>query len=815
MTLSPNQRFTYNDLLTIVQQIPTPMFISEVTDAHHITIKESNLAVVKITGYPKQELLKMSPYDLIDKDLLRKASFDQKKISEDTPFMFESIITKKDGSVTPVLFQVIIITLSQNKKYSVTLIHDITDKRNTEVLLEKTHQQLESLFVYNPDLIFMLNKQGDFTNVNPANERILLYTKHEMLLMNYNDIIYEEDLESTNQKFNEVLQNATVQVELRVYNKAGEILTLDITAVPTINDGQVTGVIGVARDITFEKEMAKQLQESEQRYRSIYENNIDAVLSFDLNGCFSYINKATEQLMGYTAKELIGTPFLPHIIPEERKRTAEEYAKVEQGIAVQYETCMLNKQQEFVYLHVTVIPIIVDGKLTGVHCLGKDITEKKKFEEKLNYMAYHDYLTALPNQHYFHHKLKELMETEHSLEPFSIFFLDLDRFKSINDSLGHEYGDKLLKKVAERLQWYTPGNATVFRYGGDEFIVLLQQTTLSKTTEVADQLMTSLSQPYDLEGIDIVTTPSIGISVYPQDAQDSKTLIKKADNAMYHAKRMGKSNYQFYHDSMHSKIQGNIELESLLRKAIKRNEFSLFYQPQIGTKSNQIYGAEALIRWNSHELGMISPAEFIPLAEESGLIVPIGEWVIREACQQVKNWQCANLPLFPVSVNLSIRQFYQSDLIPMIRKIIEETGIEPHYLELEITETMAMEAESATIILQELKNTGVKIAMDDFGTGYSSLNYLKKFPIDHLKIDQSFVKDISYDKDDKDIVSTIIVLAHNLNMLTIAEGVETAEHVAFLKEHKCDVLQGYHFSKPLPPQEFESWLKNWVKSENE
>ncbi|WP_058306095.1 sensor domain-containing protein [Gracilibacillus massiliensis] len=811
MTSSPNQRFTYNDLLTIIQQIPTPMFLAEIIDEYHINITESNHVVEKLTGFSKQELLKMSPYDLIDKDLLRKASFDQTEISENTPFMFESIITKKDGSVTPVLFQVIIITLSHNKKYSITLIHDITDKRNTEVLLEKTHQQLESLFVYNPDLIFMLNRQGHFTNINPANERILQYTKHEMLHMNYSDIIYKEDLDWTNQKFEEVLQNATMQIELRVHNKSGDLLTLDITAVPTIHDGEVTGVIGVARDITSEKEMAKRLQASEQRYRSIYENNIDAVLSFDLNGCFSYINKATEQLMGYRAEELIGTPFLPHIIPTERRRTAEEYTKVEQGIAVQYETCMFNKQKEHVYLHVTVIPIIVDGKLTGVHCLGKDITDKKKFEEKLNYMAYHDYLTELPNQHYFHHQLKELMDTEQPIEPFSIFFLDLDRFKSINDSLGHEYGDKLLKKVAERLQWFTPKNATVFRYGGDEFILLLQQTTVSKTGELAARLMAALAQPYELEGIDIVATPSIGISVYPQDAQDARTLIKKADNAMYHAKRMGKSNFQFYHDSMLSKIKGNIELESLLRKAIKRKEFSLFYQPQIDTKSQQIYGVEALIRWNSRELGMISPAEFIPLAEESGLIVPIGEWVIREACQQVKKWQDKNLPLFPVSVNLSIRQFYQSDLIPMVRNILEETGIEPHYLELEITESMAMEADTATIILQELKNVGVKIAMDDFGTGYSSLSYLKKFPIDHLKIDQSFVKDISYDEDDKDIVSTIITLAHNLNMLTIAEGVETAEHVAFLKEHKCDVLQGYHFSKPLPPQEFESWIKSWDK----
>ncbi|GAE94434.1 diguanylate cyclase/phosphodiesterase [Gracilibacillus boraciitolerans JCM 21714] len=278
---------------------------------------------------------------------------------------------------------------------------------------------------------------------------------------------------------------------------------------------------------------------------------------------------------------------------------------------------------------------------------------------------------------------------------------------------------------------------------------------------------------------------------------------------MYHAKRNGKNNFQFYCDSMHSKIQGNVEMESLLRKAITNKEFILLYQPQINANSKTIRGVEALIRWNNKELGMISPAEFIPLAEESGLIVPIGEWVLKEACQQIKAWHQQGLPKFPVSVNLSIRQFYQHDLVPTIQQILEEADVDPKYLELEITESMAMDADSASTILNELKKLGVCIAIDDFGTGYSSLSYLKKFPIDHLKIDQSFVKDISVDVDDRDIISTIIMLAHNLDIVTIAEGVETEEHITFLKKHGCDVLQGYHFSKPLPPKDFEKWYSNW------
>ncbi|MGP4042140.1 putative bifunctional diguanylate cyclase/phosphodiesterase [Gracilibacillus sp. D59] len=403
-----------------------------------------------------------------------------------------------------------------------------------------------------------------------------------------------------------------------------------------------------------------------------------------------------------------------------------------------------------------------------------------------------------------------MLNNSKSTSDFAVFFLDLDRFKTINDSLGHEYGDILLKKVAERLQKKVPTNGTVFRYGGDEFIVLLENTTIEETEQVATVILNALTFPYDLEGIDIVVSPSIGISLYPNDATDAKTLIKKADNAMYHAKRTGKSNFQFYHDSMLSKISGNVEMESLLRKAIDREEFLLVYQPQIDAGTNKIYGAEALIRWHNKELGLISPVEFIPLAEESGLIVPIGEWVIREACQQVKHWQKAGYTPFPVSVNLSIRQFYQTDLIPTVKSIIEEVGIEPEYLELEITESMAMDADTASVILHELKMIGVKIAIDDFGTGYSSLSYLKKFPIDHLKIDQSFIQDISDDADD-DIVSAIIMLAHNLMMRTIAEGVETEAHMRYLQKHQCDVLQGYYFSKPLEPKALEAWLYRFEK----
>ncbi len=810
MPSSCHTSFSYEELTTLVNHIPDPVFLTEVKKDGSLLIVEANKACVDSMKYTKKELLTMSPLDLVEKNFLRKVSLNPSQLKEGKIVQMDSIHVTKEGEQFPVSVKMKQVTFDQTSTFVITLFHDISLQHHTEALLESTHQQLEALFDYNPDLIFMLDVGGNFTNTNPANERILKYTKEEMLSKNYVDVVYPEDLEVTNHHFQLVMNKQIMQLELRVLDKDQNILTLDVTAVPVVTKEKVTGVIGIARDISTEKRMAKELQESEQRYRSIYENNVDAVMSFDLDGNFTHVNKTTQKITGFTDDELIGSNFLPHIVDSKQAYTIGEFKKVLSGEAVQYETAIYNKRKEKVYLHITVIPIIVADKITGVHCIAKDITEKKQLDKKLKYMAYHDSLTDLPNQHYFHIRLREALDSaKESQSQFAVFFLDLDRFKSVNDSLGHEFGDILLQKVANRLTDNLAENTSVFRYGGDEFIVLIEQTDKQKISAIASKLMASLIQPYDLDGMDIVTPPSIGISMFPNDGEDSKTLIKKADNAMYHAKRTGKSNYQFFYDSMHSKIQGNIELESFLRKAIDRKEFVLFYQPQIDTKTKRLYGAEALIRWNNKKLGMISPGEFIPLAEESGLIVPIGEWVIREACLQVKRWQEAGFPSFPVSVNLSIRQFYQTDLIPTVRTIIEEVGIDPSYLELEITESMAMDADMACVILEELKKIGVNIAMDDFGTGYSSLSYLKKFPIDHLKIDQTFINDISTDVDDRDIIATIILLAHNLNMVTIAEGVETEEHVSFLKSHQCDVLQGYHFSKPLPPKEFEEWLLNW------
>ncbi|MET3292152.1 UNVERIFIED_CONTAM: EAL domain-containing protein (putative c-di-GMP-specific phosphodiesterase class I) [Brevibacillus sp. OAP136] len=343
------------------------------------------------------------------------------------------------------------------------------------------------------------------------------------------------------------------------------------------------------------------------------------------------------------------------------------------------------------------------------------------------------------------------------------------------------------------------GEGVVYRHGGDEFIILLDGTNEKRTERMAQALMDVLSQPFALNGLELVMTASIGVSLYPPHGDDVKILMKRAVNSMYHAKRQGKNNVQLYSKQIDQLSKANLETEMMLRKALERGEFVLHYQPQADVKARRITGVESLIRWHNAKEGMIAPDKFIPLAEETGLIVAIGEWVLRTACKQNMKWQEMGLPPMVISVNLSVRQFFQPDLIEMISAILVETGLEPEYLELEITESMMMNMDSAEQILHQLKALGVKIAIDDFGMGYSSLNYLKRLPTDHLKIDQSFVRDISNTSNDQDIVATIIAMGHTLKKKVIAEGVETKEQLQFLQEKQCDEIQGYYISKPVDP----------------
>lgn len=543
---------------------------------------------------------------------------------------------------------------------------------------------------------------------------------------------------------------------------------------------------------------------------SIIGNMINSLIVVDMEGRIKRVNKATLDLLGFIEEELIDQK-VEKIFPDELLLMVMALkTPAKKGFLSNIETAYLSKSGQL-------IPVFFSGSVMqnqqgavdGIICVAQDITERKKSVERLNYLASHDALTNLPNRTLFYDRLGQaISRVAWRNRLVGVLFLDLDRFKVINDTLGHAVGDLLLQEVSKRLGLLLRNGDTVARLGGDEFVIILDDVAKAEDiAKICQKILDSLLKPFFLKGHELFITASIGISLYPNDGRDAETLLKNADTAMYKAKEQGRNNYQHFSPNMNVKALERLSLETNLRRALEREEFFLHFQPFISLATGEIIGMEALIRWRHPDLGMISPAQFIPLAEETGLIVPISDWVLKTACRQNKKWQDAGLRPIRIAVNLSARQFYERDFQKGVISTLRETGLEPHYLELELTEGTIMKSTDATITaLDEFHHLGIAVAIDDFGTGYSSLNYLKRFPVDKLKIDQSFVRDIVKDPDDAAITSAIVALGHSLQLKTIAEGVETQEQLAFLQSIQCDEMQGYLFSRPLPADEAEKIL---------
>ncbi|MFY0544398.1 putative bifunctional diguanylate cyclase/phosphodiesterase [Brevibacillus sp. H7] len=537
----------------------------------------------------------------------------------------------------------------------------------------------------------------------------------------------------------------------------------------------------------------------------------EAIMVTDRKGTILLINPAFTKLTGYQKEEIIGKN--PKILSSGRHGAdfyVDMWTSIHESGYWTGEIWNRRKNGENYLEHLSIQSIKDEkGKTVFYSATFRDITERKRFEEQIIHQAYHDNLTGLPNRFLFEDRI--LLELEHAAlyqQSFAVIFIDLDRFKPINDSLGHAVGDLILQEVAKRLSSILRKTDTVSRLGGDEFIVLLPNIKSTQdVAEVSHKIVHSLSEPFYVSGHELFIGVSVGSSIFPIDGKDVKTLIKHADAAMYRAKENGGNTYQFYTHAMNTKVAERLKLETNLRKAVMRQEFQLYFQPQFQLHTGRVVGMEALLRWNHPEMGCIPPSRFIPLAEETGLILPIGEWVLWEACRQNIMWQEKGYPPMRVAVNISPFQFLQNDFVDMVTRIVKETGLSPNHLELELTESVFVRnLEKAAETLHECKSLGIQLSLDDFGTGYSSLSYLRRFPIHRLKIDQSFVQNISTSSTDLAIVSSIITMAHSLRLNVIAEGIENGNQVTFLKQIHCDMGQGYFFEKPLSKEDFEKHI---------
>jgi diguanylate cyclase (GGDEF)-like protein len=449
------------------------------------------------------------------------------------------------------------------------------------------------------------------------------------------------------------------------------------------------------------------------------------------------------------------------------------------------------------------------GVIDGYLAIAADITEHKAAKQQIEFLAYRDVLTGLPNRLLLQDRFEQATAyADRAGTRVALLFLDLDNFKSINDSLGHAVGDLLLKEIASRLAECVRDTDTISRQGGDEFLIVLPDLSdADAVAPVLNKIRDRMKAPFVINGNEFSSSVSMGVAIYPDDGDNFDTLLKKADMAMYRAKEAGRNTYQFFDEQMNVEAIEYLSLKNGLRRAVERGEFILHYQPQINLASGAVVGVEALLRWSHPELGMVAPARFIPVAEESGLIVPIGEWVMREACRQAMAWKSAGLPELIMAVNLSAVQFKRGDVEQTVINALEESGFDPHLLELELTESILIHnTESVLASVKRLKLLGVTLSIDDFGTGYSSLSYLKRFSVDKLKIDQSFIRDLATDPDDAAITLAIIQMARSLNLKTIAEGVENADMLASLRKFQCDEVQGYHFARPMPADEFAHYL---------
>jgi len=681
--------------------------------------------------------------------------------------------------------------------------------------LRASEERFHHLAEVSPVGIFTADVQGGCQYVNQRWCDIAGMSPQQAYGAGWMSTLHPDDYQRVIHEWHHAAKNCVpFKSEYRFRNPQGIVTwVIGQAVIERTTAGSVKGYIGTITDITEHKRAEQALQISEQRFRSLIENSADAIALFDAEGIILYGSPATARILGYEQSEFVGRSAFDFVHPDDREMVMSRLNEVLQKPAamINVRAYIKHKDGSWRFLEGIFNNLLDEPSVRAIVNNYRDITDARRYQEQLEYQANHDMLTGLSNRNLLYDRLDQaIVYAQRYKRLVAVVLIDLDNFKIINDSLGHNVGDQLVKAVATRLRECVRKGDTVARQGGDEFVLVLNdQENLPAVTHVMQKILNIISRVYVVEDREIYITCSIGFSLYPQDGLDVETLLKNADAAMYRAKEHGRNNFQFFTPEMNAKINERLTLESSLRQALERNEFFLHYQPLVDLHSGRIISAEALVRWKHPELGVISPAKFIPLAEETGLIVSIGAWVLKTACAQNKAWQEAGLYAINVSVNLSARQFRQKDLVNSIAQALKDARLDARYLELELTESVIMHnAEEVIDTLRELKSMGIHLSIDDFGMGYSSLSYLKRFPVDRLKIDQSFVRDITFDPDDAAIAQAVITLAHSLDLRVIAEGVETEAQLNFLRAHCCDEIQGYYFSRPVPAEAFGELLRN-------
>ncbi|MEA2489207.1 MAG: hypothetical protein QOH21_999 [Acidobacteriota bacterium] len=781
---------------------------------------DANLAAADYYGYTREELRGMRIWDInvLGEDHVRE-ELDMATARERSYFVFRHM--RSNGEIRDVeVHSAPIEVAGRTLLYSI--VHDITERKRAEESLTSANAQRKAVLDAATRVsIIATDPDGTIRVFNSGAERMLGYSAAEMIgSRGLLDIHVEHELAQHAAGLSSELDRpvggfevlalraaleGVEEHEWTYVKKNGETSTVAVSVTALrAEDGAITGFLHVGTDITARK----RAEETLRMQSAAMTASMDGIGILNERLEFTYSNDALARLYGFgMPSELIGRSLTDLYEPYEQVRFITSVVPMVhqrgrwRGEATGVRHDGINFPQE---ISLTAI----DGG--GMVCVVRDITERTYAEEQIKHLAYHDALTNLPNRLLFKDRLTvALSHANREGSHLAVLFLDVDRFKVINDSLGHNIGDQLLQSVAARLQNCVRDSDTVARLGGDEFTVLLPRLNRSEdAAPVATKIIEAIRYPFHIEGREFFITTSIGISLFPEDGTDAESLIKNADTAMYQAKELGRDNYQLFNAVINAKALQRILLEHGLRRALTSDEFAVHFQPIFDLRSGKVSGMEALLRWRHPQIGNVPPATFIPLAEATGVMIPIGMWALRTACSQAMAWHEAGFRTLSLAVNLSVTQLQQVDLVPRVREILQETGLPPRLLELEITESSAMlSPETSVRTLYELKKLGIRISLDDFGTGHSSLSYLKRFPIDTLKIDQSFIHDITSDPDSASIVTAIIAMAHSLRLKVIAEGVEFTEQANFLRRHACDQMQGYLIKPPVAADEFLAYLR--------